>query len=331
MNVLVLGGAGYIGSHTVKELIENGHGAVVLDNLEIGHRKAVDANAAFYEGDLRDPALLDKVFNDNRIDACIDFAAYTVVAESMADPLKYYGNNVNGMHALLKGMTKHNVTKIVFSSTASVYGIPERTPVLETDKTEPINPYGETKLAVEKMLKWAANAYGVQYISLRYFNVAGAHVSGTIGEAHKPETHLVPLAIRAALSGNDFEIYGDDYDTADGTCIRDYVHVTDLAAAHILAVDKLLKNGGCGVYNLGNGKGFSNKEIIEETEKVTGRAINKKYAKRRPGDPDILVASSEKIVRELNWRPKYQRLNEIIGSAYVWHKNHPRGFDEYKT
>jgi len=328
MNVLVLGGAGYIGSHTVRELIENGHSAVVVDSLEIGHRKAVDAGAVFYEGDLKDPVLLDKVFNENKIDACIDFAAYTVVAESMADPLKYYGNNLNGMHALLTGMLKHGADKIVFSSTASVYGIPERVPVVETDKTAPINPYGETKLAVEKMLGWAANAYGVQYISLRYFNVAGAHISGTIGEAHKPETHLVPLAVRAALSGDKFEIYGDDYDTADGTCVRDYVHVTDLAAAHILAVEKLMKNGGSGVYNLGNGKGFSNKEILDETERVTGRTINKTYARRRPGDPDALVASSEKIVRELNWRPKYARLSEIIGSAYVWHKNHPRGYDE---
>ena len=327
MNVLVLGGAGYIGSHAVKELIESGHGAVVVDTLEVGHLQAVDVNAKFYRGDLRDARLMDRVFNENEIDSCIDFAAYTVVAESMADPLKYYENNVNGMSALLSSMIKHNVNKIVFSSTASVYGIPKRVPVIETDETLPINPYGETKLAVEKMLMWAERAYGIKYISLRYFNVAGAHASGEIGEAHDPETHLVPLAIKAALSEDkNFKIFGNDYATPDGTCIRDYVHVTDLSAAHALAVEKLYGGGDSAVYNLGNGAGFTNDEIISAVEAAAGVKIKRIYGERRPGDPDALVASSEKIIRELGWNPRYKNLSDIINSAYKWHQGHPNGY-----
>ena len=331
MNVLVLGGAGYIGSHAVKELIAQGHRAAVVDTLEIGHRAAVDSEAAFYEGDLRDGALMDRVFAEVRPDAVIDFAAYTVVAESVADPLRYYDNNVGGMLRLLRSMIKNDVGKIVFSSTASVYGMPTRLPIYETDPTEPINPYGETKLAVEKILKWAGGAYGVKYISLRYFNVAGAHISGDIGEDHDPETHLIPNALKAALgAGKSLDIYGDDYGTPDGTCIRDYVHVTDLAEAHILAVKSLIGGSAGGTYNVGSGTGFSNKEIIDETERLTGITITKKIAPRRPGDPDSLIASGEKITRELGWRPRFTNLPDIIGSAYEWHRKHPNGFGDKK-
>ena len=332
MTALVLGGAGYIGSHAVKALAERGHGTVVVDTLEKGHREAVDADAKFYLGDLRDGPLMDRVFSENAIDAVIDFAAYSVVAESVADPLKYYDNNVNGMIRLLGSMLKHGVNRIVFSSTAAVYGIPTRVPIVETDAASPISPYGETKLAVEKILSWSENAYGIRYVSLRYFNVAGAHFSGEIGEDHRPETHLIPIAITAALSGNGrLEIYGDDYATPDGTCIRDYVHVTDLADAHILAAEHILSGGASEIFNIGSGSGFSNREIADETERITGLPLQKKIAPRRPGDPDVLIASSEKLTRALGWTPKKTNLTDIIGSAYLWHKKHPGGYGGTQT
>ena len=332
MNALILGGAGYIGSHAVKALLERGHSAVVVDTLENGHRAAVDKNAVFYRGDLRDETLMDKVFTENKIDAAIDFAAYTVVAESVADPLKYYENNVYGILRLLRSMFKHKVTKLVFSSTASVYGIPDRVPVTETDKTEPINPYGETKLAVEKILKWADKAYGLKYISLRYFNVAGAHASAEIGEDHFPETHLIPNVIGAALGRlPELELYGGDYKTPDGTCVRDYVHVSDLAEAHALAVENLARGSGSDIYNLGSGAGFSNMEIINETERAAGVRIKINNAPRRQGDPDVLIASSDKISRALGWEPKLTNIRDIIGSAYRWHEKHPSGYGDRQT
>lgn len=327
MSILVLGGAGYIGSHTVKELLAAGYETVVVDTLEKGHKEAVDKRSRLYMGDLRDEDLMDKVFTENEIDGVIDFAAYSLVGESVAHPAKYYENNVNGMILLLKYMKKHNVDKIVFSSTAATYGEPKNIPILETDPTIPTNPYGETKLSIEKMLKWYGAAYGIRYVALRYFNVAGAHESGEIGEDHQPETHLIPLVLETALGKREhIEIYGDDYDTPDGTCIRDYIHVTDLAAAHILALEKLMNGGDSSVYNLGNGKGFSNKEIVETARKVTGKEIPLQYGERRAGDPSTLVASSEKIIKELNWQPRFNTLDQIIESAWKWHSGHPTGY-----
>lgn len=326
MSILVCGGAGYIGSHTVAELLGRGEDVVVVDNLEKGHREAVLCDK-FYAGDLRDKELMDKVFSENKIDAVIDFAAYSLAGESVFYPLKYYENNVYGMMCLLDSMNKHGVKNIVFSSTAATYGEPESIPIKEDDRTYPINPYGETKYAIEKMLKWADVAYGIKFVALRYFNAAGAHVSGKIGEDHSPESHLIPIVLQAALGKRDkVNIFGDDYPTEDGTCIRDYIHVTDLADAHILAVDKLRNTKESAIYNLGNGKGFSVKEIIDVARSVTGIDIKAEVAPRRAGDPAVLVASSDKIIKELGWNPKYNSIEKIVSSAWKWHKNHPDGF-----
>lgn len=328
MSILVTGGAGYIGSHTVAELLEADEMVVVIDNLQKGHRKAV-LGGSFYEGDLRDDGFLDEVFGENDIEAVIHFAADSLVAESVADPLKYYNNNVLSTLMLLTKMKEYDVKKIVFSSTASTYGEPESIPVLETQRTLPVNPYGETKLTVEKALKWADNAYGIKYASMRYFNACGAHISGRIGEDHDPETHLIPIILQVALGQREaLQMYGNDYDTPDGTCIRDYVHVTDLSQAHILALESLRKGGDSAVYNLGNGMGFSNKEILNLARKVTGVNIKEAAAPRRAGDPAILVASSEKIKKELNWKPKYNDLETIIETAWKWHKNNPHGYKD---
>lgn len=274
MTVLVLGGAGYIGSHTVYELIDRGEDVVIIDNLETGHIEAVHEKARFYQGDIRDRAFLDSVFEKEHIDAVIHFAANSLVGESMTNPLKYYDNNLNGTKVLLEAMNAHDIKKIVFSSTAATYGEPERVPILETDKTEPTNAYGETKLSMEKMFKWCDRAYGLKYVSLRYFNACGAHVSGSIGEAHKPETHLIPLILQVPLGQREaISVFGDDYDTKDGTCVRDYIHVTDLAQAHILAVKYLMEGNESNIFNLGNGVGFTVKEVIETAKKATGKDI----------------------------------------------------------
>ncbi|QZY57064.1 UDP-glucose 4-epimerase GalE [Crassaminicella profunda] len=327
--ILVCGGAGYIGSHTVYELIDKGEEVIIVDNLQTGHRGAIHPKAKFYEGDIRDKVFLDKVFNTNHIEGVIHFAANSLVGESMSDPLKYYGNNVYGTQVLLEMMHKHHVKKIVFSSTAATYGEPENIPILETDKTEPTNPYGETKLAMEKMFKWADYAYGMKYISLRYFNVAGAHASGKIGEDHHPETHLIPLILQVPLGKRKhISIFGDDYDTHDGTCIRDYIHVTDLADAHLLALEKLRKNHESAIYNLGNGEGFTVKEMIKAARKVTGHKIPALVDKRRVGDPAKLVASSEKAMKELGWKVKYTSIEDIIASAWKWHQNKPNGYED---
>lgn len=326
MAVMVTGGAGYIGSHTVIELINSGENVVVVDNLQKGHEGAV-LGGRFYRGDLRDDDFLRKIFEENDIEAVIHFAADSLVGESVQDPLKYYNNNVVSSLKLITAMKEHNVDKIVFSSTAAVYGEPENIPILETERTIPKNPYGETKLAVERALKWVDKAYGIKYVSLRYFNVAGAHVSGIIGEDHNPETHLIPIVLEAALGKRDcIKVFGDDYDTPDGSCIRDYIHVTDLARAHILALDKLKNGGESSVYNLGNGRGFSVKEVIQAAREVTGVNIKEEIGERRPGDPAVLVASSEKIRKELNWKPEYNDLRRIIETAWKWHKNNPDGF-----
>lgn len=328
MAVLVAGGAGYIGSHTVIQLIEAKEDVVVLDNLQKGHRQAV-LGGKFYEGDLRDSAVLDKVFTENKIDAVIHFAADSLVGESVTDPLKYYNNNVVSTLHLLTKMNEHGVKKIVFSSTAATYGEPENIPIREGDKTVPTNPYGETKLAVEKALRWADEAYGIKYVSLRYFNAAGAHKDGQIGEDHSPETHLIPIVLSAALGKRaHVSIFGTDYDTGDGTCVRDYIHVTDLAQAHVLALYKLRSKNQSDIYNLGNGKGFSVKEVIQCAREVTGVNIKEVVSERRAGDPAVLIASSERIFKDLKWNPKYNDLKTIIETAWKWHKNNPDGFSK---
>ena len=326
MSILVTGGAGYIGSHTAYELLNSGKEIVIVDNLQKGHKEAV-LGGRFYEGDLRDDSFMDRVFTENQIDAVVHFAADSLVGESVADPLKYYNNNVVSTLRLLGKMKQYGVNKIVFSSTAATYGEPENTPILETDKTVPTNPYGETKLTVEKALKWADNAYGIKHIILRYFNVAGAHPSSKIGEDHHPESHLIPIIIQAAMGKRDYiGIYGDDYPTPDGTCIRDYIHVTDLANAHILALNKLMSGSESDIFNLGNGSGFSVKQVIEATEKVAGRKIPVKTEPRRAGDPAILIASSQKAQDVLGWQPQYHQLETIIETAWKWHTTHPDGY-----
>ena len=328
MTILVLGGAGYIGSHTVYALIGKGVDVVVIDNLETGHIEAVHEKARFYKGDIRDRAFVDSVLDKEKIDAVIHFAANSLVGESMVNPLKYYDNNVNGTKVLLQSMVAHGLDKIVFSSTAATYGEPEKVPILETDRTEPTNTYGETKLAMEKMFKWTDRAHGLKYVSLRYFNACGAHVSGKIGEAHSPETHLIPLILQVPLGQREYiSIFGDDYDTSDGTCIRDYIHVTDLAQAHILAVDYLMKGNESNIFNLGNGVGFTVKEVIDTARKVTGHEIPAKIAERRAGDPARLIASSDKARQVLLWKPEHADLEEIISTAWNWHKNHPNGYN----
>lgn len=327
MAVLVLGGAGYIGSHTVYELIDSGVDVVIADNLETGYKAAIHPKARFYQGDIRDRSFVDRVFDSEKIDGVIHFAANSLVGESMVNPLKYYDNNLCGTKVLLESMVAHGIDKIVFSSTAATYGEPESLPILETDKTEPTNTYGETKLSMEKMFKWTGLAHGLRYVSLRYFNACGAHVSGMIGEAHKPETHLIPLILQVPNGQREFvSIYGDDYDTKDGSCIRDYIHVTDLAQAHILALDYLMKGNESNIFNLGNGVGFTVKEVIDAARRVTKHPIDARVTQRRAGDPAVLVASSEKARTVLGWKPEHAELEEIIESAWKWHKAHPDGY-----
>lgn len=329
MTILVLGGAGYIGSHTVYELIETGEDVAIIDNLQTGHIKAVHPKARFYKGDIRNREFLDSVFAKEKIDAVIHFAAYSLVGESMEKPLKYYENNLCGTKILLDSMVANGINKIVFSSTAATYGEPESLPILETDKTEPTNPYGETKLAMEKMFKWVGRAHNINFVSLRYFNACGAHVSGEIGEDHAVETHLIPLILQVPNNKREhIYIFGDDYNTKDGTCIRDYIHVTDLAQAHILAVKYLRNGGNSDIFNLGNGIGFSVKEVIETARKVTGHPIPAQISPRRAGDPAKLIASSNKARKILGWKPEHAELEEIIATAWNWHKKHPNGYND---
>ncbi len=329
MTILVLGGAGYIGSHTVYELIDKGEDVVIVDNLQTGHIQAVHPKARFYEGDIKDRSFLDDLFKKEKIDAVIHFAANSLVGESMEKPLKYYDNNLYGTMVLLEAMVENKIDKIVFSSTAATYGEPENIPILESDRTEPTNTYGETKLSMEKMFKWVSKAHGMRYVSLRYFNACGAHVSGNIGEDHNPETHLIPIILQVPNGKRKaVSIYGDDYDTKDGTCIRDYIHVTDLAQAHILAVEYLRKGGKSDIFNLGNGVGFSVKEVIETARKVTGHPIPASVSPRRAGDPAQLIASSEKAKLILDWKPEHADLDDIIETAWKWHKSHPDGYEK---
>ncbi|WP_341960157.1 UDP-glucose 4-epimerase GalE [Planococcus maritimus] len=332
MSVLVLGGAGYIGSHAVYQLIDQGMDVVVVDNLENGHRQAVHPNATFYEGDIRDANFLDSVFENESIDEVLHFAANSLVGESMENPLKYFDNNVYGTQVLLKAMTKHGVKNIVFSSTAATYGEPEAVPITETMPTHPTNTYGETKLTMEKMMKWTSLAHDLNFVSLRYFNVAGARATGEIGEDHRPESHLVPIILQAALGQREeITIFGDDYDTPDGTCIRDYVHIEDLVNAHLLALDYLRNGGENDVFNLGSSQGFSVNEMISTARSVTGKDIPVKIGPRRSGDPSILVASTEKATRILGWNPVNTSITKIIEDAWNWHSTHPAGYSEEVT
>lgn len=329
MAILVLGGAGYIGSHTVYELIDSGADVVIADNLQTGYIQAVHPKARFYKGDIRDKAFLDNLFKQEKVESVIHFAANSLVGESMVEPLKYYDNNLCGTMVLLKSMVENGIDNIVFSSTAATYGEPESIPILETDKTEPTNTYGETKLSMEKMFKWVSKAHGLRYVSLRYFNACGAHVSGEIGEAHNPESHLIPIILQVPNGQREaVSVFGEDYNTKDGTCVRDYIHVTDLAQAHILAVNYLKKGNESNIFNLGNGVGFTVNEVIETARKVTGHPIPAVIAPRRAGDPATLIASSEKAKKVLGWKPEHDSLEEIIASAWKWHKNHPKGFEK---
>lgn len=326
--ILVVGGAGYIGSHTVCELLDKGQKVVVLDNLSTGHRESVDSRAVFEQGDIGNKSDLERVFSTYDIDAVMHFAANSLVGESVENPMKYYQNNVAATLTLLEKMLQHNVMNFIFSSTAATYGIPSFKMISEDTPTNPINPYGRSKLMIEHILKDLHKAFGLSFIVLRYFNAAGAHVTGKIGEDHNPESHLIPIILQHSLGlRENISVFGSDYDTHDGTCIRDYIHVTDIAQAHILAVESLLNGTKRNeIYNLGNGKGFSVNEVIATCEKVTGKKVNIVYTDRRVGDPACLVASSQKIFNELGWKAIFS-LEEIIKTAWKWHQSNPKGFE----
>jgi len=325
--ILVTGGAGYIGSHVVKELLHQNYKPIVFDNLQTGHRKAIK-NALFIEGDLSDQEKLAEVFQANSVDAVMHFAADCLVGESVRDPLKYFNNNVKNGLKLIEIMEQFYVKQIVFSSSAAVYGEPEEIPISEGHPCAPTNPYGETKWIFEKVLQAFHDGDKLNFISLRYFNAAGADSDGELGEDHSRETHLIPLVIKAALDTTSVPIFGTDYETPDGTCIRDYIHVTDLANAHIFALRKLDQGKISGTYNLGNGNGYSVRQVIETVRKVTGRNVVTVDSPRRPGDPARLVASSQKIRHELGWIPRYPDLETIVKTAYDWHRKHPKGYDD---
>ncbi len=328
MAILVTGGAGYIGSHTVKALQRQGRDVVVLDNLYKGHRQAVK-DAPLHVGDLGDPAFIADVFGQYSVDAVVHFAALSLVGESVQRPDLYFRNNTAYAMNLLDAMVKHKVDKLVFSSTAAVYGEPHSVPIDEDHPKAPTNPYGESKLFVEHILRRYDTAFGIRSVSLRYFNAAGADPSGEIGEDHQPETHLIPIILQTLLGKREhIEIFGTDYSTPDGTCIRDYIHVNDLSDAHILALDALAAGGSTTAYNLGCGQGFSVREVIRTVEKVTGRTVPVVESPRRPGDPAVLVASSERIKRDLQWNPQYENLETLIASAWQWHQAHPDGFSQ---
>ena len=325
--ILVAGGAGYIGSHMTVLLVKRGYDVIVADNLRTGHWQSVKGARKLYVGDLRDTAFLHRVFSENRIDGVINFAACSLVGESVVDPLKYYGNNVEGAVSLLTAMQTHGVDKIVFSSTAATYGEPEKQPIEEGDRTEPTNPYGATKLAIENMLKWCDGAYGIRYVALRYFNAAGSDTEAGIGEDHEPESHLIPLVMKTALGQRDhIGIFGEDYPTPDGTCVRDYIHVKDLAEAHLLALEYLERGGSSDVFNLGNGTGYSVREIIDTARRVTGKEIKAVAEPRRGGDPSVLIASNKKAAEVLGWKPN-RSLEQIVADAWAWHSGHPNGYE----
>lgn len=329
MKILVTGGAGYIGSHAVRGLIDKGYEVVIIDNLETGYLTAVDQRATFYQGDIRDFEFLCSVFSKEAIKGVIHFAANSLVGESMSNPLKYFDNNVYGTQVLLKAMIQHKIRHIVFSSTAATFGEPEYVPIDEQHPTQPINAYGEAKLMMEKVIDWTSKAHDLTYVSLRYFNVAGAHESGEIGESHDPETHLIPIILQVPLGKREkLSVYGDDYDTKDGTCIRDYIHIEDLVDAHIKALEYLFEGKSSNLFNLGSGDGYSIYEMIEAAKKATGETIAYEVAERRAGDPAVLIASNQKAKEVLGWVPKHVCVEEIISSAWAFHKKYPQGFKE---
>ena len=327
MRILVTGGAGYVGSHCVRELCNAGHDVVVLDNLSIGHRQAVDARALLIEGDLADEALVDRAVGQNRPEAIMHFAALAEVGESVRDPLRYYRNNVVSSVALLEAMRKYEVKRFVFSSSCAVYGIPARVPIAEDCPKVPINPYGRTKLAIEWLLEDCAAAWGLGATALRYFNAAGASADATLGEDHRPESHLIPRVLEVALGkAQDIAVFGNDYPTPDGTCIRDYIHVEDLAAIHRIVLEAQ-GAAAFAAFNVGTGRGVSVREVIEAARKITGHAIPVRQAPRRPGDPPELVANPDALCRRFAWRPKFQDIGPTIESAWRWHRSHPQGFE----
>lgn len=328
MSILVLGGAGYIGSHAVDQLINKGYEVIVIDNLQTGHRQSIHEKAKFYQGDIRDKKFMQDVFTKETIDGVIHFAASSLVGESVEKPLVYFNNNVHGTQITLEVMEEFGVKHIVFSSTAATYGEPKEMPIVETMPTNPENPYGESKLMMEKMMKWCDKAYGIRYVALRYFNVAGAKSDASIGEDHDPETHLIPIILQTALGQREYlGIYGEDYDTPDGTCIRDYVYIEDLIAAHIAALDYLQNGNESNIFNLGSNTGYSVKEMLEAARAVTGKEIPAKVLPRRLGDPSKLVASSEKAKMVLGWEPQVTDIKQIIKTAWEWHVSHPKGYE----
>ncbi|MDP6683442.1 MAG: UDP-glucose 4-epimerase GalE [Desulfobacterales bacterium] len=325
-NILVVGGAGYIGSYMCKYLAKNGYHPVILDNLIYGHREAVKWGS-FFKGSMDDSVLLDQIFSEHQIAAVMHFAAFCYVGESVLQPARYYRNNVANTLNLLEFMNKRGVRSFIFSSSCATYGEPVEIPITENHTQNPINPYGRSKLMVEQIMEDFSHAYKSECVSLRYFNAAGADPDGELGEDHNPETHLIPLVLKTAIGKREMvNIFGDDYPTKDGTCIRDYIHIDDLAQAHLLALERLLSGlpGGC--FNLGNGSGHSVMQLIETARKVTGKTIPSKVVDRRPGDPAVLIGSSEKAIKTLGWHPRFPELETIIETAWKWHKNHPNGY-----
>lgn len=327
MKILVTGGAGYIGSHTVKDLINNGDKIVVFDNLSYGHKQAIPKKARFIKGDLKNQRLIEKILKREKIEAVFHFAGFIQVGESVKNPLKYYKNNFYNSIHLLEAMKNTSVKYIIFSSSAGVYGQPEKMPIKEGDSKDPINTYGRTKLMIEYALKSYDEAFGIKFMALRFFNAAGASEQSEIGEDHDPETHIIPLIIRTALGQSDeFKIFGNNYKTPDRTCVRDYIHVEDIASAHLQGLRYLRQKNESKIFNIGIGKGFSNQQLVNAVKKVSGVDFKVSFGPRREGDPDELVADSSRAREMLNWQPKYDTIESIIETAWQWHKTHPRGF-----
>lgn len=319
MKILITGGAGYIGSFMVKTALDKGYEVVVVDNLERGNEEAIDKKAEFIFGDLKDKKFVESLFSEGKFDAVVHFAGYISMAESVSNPYLYFDNNVNSSLNVIESMVKNKVNNLIFSSTAGVYGNPIKTPITEDHPRNPTNPYGESKLMIEKILSWYGKIYNLNFTSLRYFNASGASMDGKMGENHSPESHLIPNAINSILNKTQFTLYGNDYPTPDGTCVRDYIHVVDLVEAHLLAISKLKNDGGMLFYNVGTGHGYSNKEVIDMIKKVTGSDINIKNAGRRAGDADVLIADSTFIKKDLGLDPKLSDLETIVKSAWEWH------------
>ncbi len=318
-NILVTGGAGYIGSFMVDRLVKDGHSVFVADSLENGHSEAVNKNAQLIKGNLRDEKFVEEVFSRSDFDGVIHFGGYISVPESTGDPAKYFRNNFGTTINILEEMKRRKVNNIIFSSTAAVYGNPERVPIPEDHPTKPTNPYGESKLMTERALYWYNNSFGINYTALRYFNASGAALDGSSGESHEPETHIIPNAIKTAIEGGEFTLFGTDYDTKDGTCVRDYIHVLDLIDAHVLALQMLQDRPGGYIFNVGTGEGNSNREVIETVQEITGKKLKVNEAKRRPGDSGVLVADATRIKQELGFRPKHSNLKTIVETAWKWH------------